>query len=113
MVAVSEQSHISSSLRFRPYQRENLVLVDTKWMHDLLKCCYLYLLKHMIRWKSHCATNNWMIDIGDEKARGHRMMTNKIIELDQLLIPFSQMTKKEAERFMKKTKFNNKGWITL
>ena len=41
------------------------------------------------------------------------MMTEKIIELDQLLIPSNQMTKKEAERFMKKTKVNNEGWITL
>ena len=41
------------------------------------------------------------------------MMTYKIIELDQLLIPSSQMTKKEAKRFMKKTKVNNESWITL
>ena len=61
----------------------------------------------------HCATNNWMIVIGDGKARGHRMMTDKIVELDQLLISSNQMTKKEAERFMKKTKVNNEGWITL
>ena len=61
----------------------------------------------------HNATNNWMIVIGDGKARGHRLMTNKITELDQLLIPSSQMTKKEAERFMKNTKVNNEGWITL
>ena len=60
-----------------------------------------------------CATNNWMIVIGDGKSRGHRMMIDKIIELDQLLIPPSQMTKKEAERFMKKIKVNNEGWITL
>ena len=40
-------------------------------------------------------------------------MTEKVIEVDQLLIPSSQMTKKEAERFMKKTKVNNEGWITL
>ena len=52
----------------------------------------------------HFATNNWMIVIRDGKVRGHRMMTDKIIELDQLLIPSSQMTKKEAERFMKKDK---------
>ena len=55
------------------------------------------------------ATHNCMIVIRDGKARGHRMMTNKIIELDQLLIPSNQMTKKEAERFMKKTKVNNEG----
>ena len=61
----------------------------------------------------HCATNNWMIVIEDGKAKGHRMITGKIIELDQLLIPSSQMTKKEVERFMKKIKNNNKGWITL
>ena len=54
-----------------------------------------------------------MIVIGDGKARGHRMTIDKIIELDQLLIPSSQMTKKEAERFIKKTKVNNIGWITL
>ena len=41
------------------------------------------------------------------------MMTDKIIELDQLLIPFNQMTKNEAAKFMKKTKFNNEGWISL
>ena len=41
------------------------------------------------------------------------MMTDKIIELDQLLISSSQMTKKEAENFMKKTKVNNEDWITL
>ena len=37
----------------------------------------------------HCTINNWMIVIGDGKARGHRMMTDKIIKLDQLLIPSS------------------------
>ena len=37
----------------------------------------------------HCATNNWMIIIGDGKARGQRMMTEKINELDQLLLPAS------------------------
>ena len=57
----------------------------------------------------HCATNNWMIVIGDEKARGHRMIIDKIIELEQLLIPSSQMAKKEVERFMKKIKVNNDG----
>ena len=41
------------------------------------------------------------------------MMTDKIIELDQLLILSSQMTKKEGERFMKKTKVNNEDWTTL
>ena len=61
----------------------------------------------------HCATNNWMIVIGDGKVRGHKMMTDKIIELDQLLIPSNQMTKNEAAKFMKKIKNNNKGWITL
>ena len=35
----------------------------------------------------HCATNNWMIVISDGKARGYKMMTDKITELDQLLIP--------------------------
>ena len=25
----------------------------------------------------YCATNNWMIIIGDEKARGQQMMTEK------------------------------------
>ena len=61
----------------------------------------------------HCATNNWMIVIGDGKARGYKMMTDKIIELDQLLLPSSQMTKNEAVKFMKKTKNDNKGWITI
>ena len=41
------------------------------------------------------------------------MMTDKIIELDQLLNSSNQITKKEVERFMKKTKGNNEGWITL
>ena len=54
-----------------------------------------------------------MIVIGDGKARGHRMMTDKITKLDQLLIMSSHMTKKEAKRCMKKTKVNNEGWITL
>ena len=49
----------------------------------------------------HCATNNWMIAIGDGKARGHKMMSDNIIELDQLLIPFSHMTKNEVAKFMK------------
>ena len=52
----------------------------------------------------HCATNNWMIVIGDGKSKGHKMMTDKIIELDQLLIPSSQMTKNEATKFMKRDK---------
>ena len=47
--------------------------------------------------------NNWMIVIGDGKARGQRMMTDKITELDQ----------QKFEMFMKKTKVNNVGWITL
>ena len=55
----------------------------------------------------HCVTNNWMIIIGDEKARGQRMMTEKINELDHLLLPASHMTKDEATKFMKKTKNNN------
>ena len=45
-----------------------------------------------------------MIVIGDGKSKGHKMMTDKIIELDQLLIPSSQMTKNEAPKFMKKDK---------
>ena len=61
----------------------------------------------------HCATNNWMIILGDGKARGQRMLTDKINELDQLLMPASQMTKTEAIKFMKKTKSDNEGWITL
>ena len=61
----------------------------------------------------HCAMNNWIIIIGDEKARGHKMITEKIIELDQLLIPASQITKIEATRVMKKTKNNIEEWITL
>ena len=39
-------------------------------------------------------------------------MTEKINELDQLLLPDSQMTT-EAERFVKKTKNNSEGWITI
>ena len=61
----------------------------------------------------HYATNNWMIILGDGKARGQRMITDKINELDQLLMPASQMTKTEAIKFMKKTKSDNEGWITL
>ena len=61
----------------------------------------------------HCATNNWMIVLGDGKARGQRMITDKINELDQLLMPASQMTKNEAIKFMKKTKSDSEGWITL
>ena len=61
----------------------------------------------------HCVTNNWMIVIGDGKARGHKMMTGKIIELDQLLLPSSQMTKNEAVKFLKKTKNDNEGCITI
>ena len=61
----------------------------------------------------HCATNNWMIILGDGKARGQRMLTDKINELDQLLMPASQMTKTEAIKFMKKTKSDSEGWITL
>ena len=56
----------------------------------------------------HYATNNWMIVLGDGKARGQRMITEKINEPDQLLLPASQMTKNEAIRFMKKTK-NDEG----
>ena len=54
-----------------------------------------------------------MIVIGDGKARGYKMMIEKIIELDQLLIPSSQMTKNKAAKFMKKTKKYNEGWITI
>ena len=61
----------------------------------------------------HCATNNWMIVLGDGKARGQIMIIEKINELDQLLLPASQMTKNEAIKFMKKTKNDNEGWITL
>ena len=61
----------------------------------------------------HCATNNWMIILGDRKARGQRMLTDKINELDQLLIPASQITKTEAIKFMKKTKSDSEGWVTL
>ena len=49
----------------------------------------------------HCVTNNWMIILGDGKAKGQRMLTDKINELDQLLMPASQMTKIEAIKFMK------------
>ena len=41
------------------------------------------------------------------------MMTDKIIELDQLLLPSSQMTNNEAAKFVKKTKNDNEGWITI
>ena len=61
----------------------------------------------------HCTTNNWMFIISDGKARGQSMMTEKINELDHLLLPASQMTKDEAAKFMKKTKNHNEGWITL
>ena len=54
-----------------------------------------------------------MIIVGDGKVRGHRMITEKIMELDQLIIPTSQMTKNEASRFMKKTKKDNEGRITI
>ena len=55
----------------------------------------------------HYATNKWM------EARRQRMMTEKINELDQLLLSASHMTKDEATKFMKKTKNNNEGWITF
>ena len=61
----------------------------------------------------YCATNKWMIILGDGKARGQRMITDKINELDQLFMPASQMTKTEAISFMKKTKSDSEGWITL
>ena len=61
----------------------------------------------------HCVTNNWMIVLGNGKARGQRMITGKINELVQLLLPANQMTKNEATRFMKKTKNDDEGWITL
>ena len=61
----------------------------------------------------NCATNNWMMVIGNGKAKEHKMMTEKIIELDQLLLPSNQMTKNEAAKFMKKRKNNNEGWITI
>ena len=54
-----------------------------------------------------------MIIISNGKARGQIMMTEKINELDQLLLLASQMTKDEAAKFMKKTKNNNESWITL
>ena len=41
------------------------------------------------------------------------MMTEKITELDKLLLPASQMAKIEASRIMKKTKNDNEGWITI
>ena len=61
----------------------------------------------------HCVTNNWTIVLGDGKARGQRMITYKINELDQPLMQASQMTKNEAIKFMKKTKSDSEGWITL
>ena len=56
-----------------------------------------------------CATNNWMIVLGDGKAKGQRMITDKINELDQLLLLASQMTKNEATKFMKNTKSDSEG----
>ena len=50
-----------------------------------------------------------MIVLGNGKARGQRMIIEKINELDQLLLPASQMTKNEATRFMKKTKSDDEG----
>ena len=41
------------------------------------------------------------------------MITDKINEVDRLLLPASQMTKNEAIKFMKKTKNDSEGWITL
>ena len=41
------------------------------------------------------------------------MMTDKIIELDQVLLPSSQMTKNEAAKFIKRTKNDNGGWTTI
>ena len=46
-------------------------------------------------------------------TKNEAAMIDKIIELDQLLILSSQMTKNEAAKFVKKTKTNNEGWITL
>ena len=40
-------------------------------------------------WSIHCATRNWMILIGDGKARGYQMMNEKITKLDQLIFPAS------------------------
>ena len=37
------------------------------------------------------------------------MTIDKIIELDQLLLPSSWMTKNEAAKFMKKTNNDNEG----
>ena len=54
-----------------------------------------------------------MIVIGDGKAKGQIMITDKINELDQLLMPASQITKNEAIKFMKKTKSDSEGSITL
>ena len=54
-----------------------------------------------------------MIVTGDGKVRGHKMMTDKIIELGQLLFPSNQMIKNEAAKFMKKTKNDNEGRITI
>ena len=54
-----------------------------------------------------------MINIGDGKVIGQRMMTEKINELDQLLLLVNQMTKNEVAKFIKKTKSNDEGWINL
>ena len=54
-----------------------------------------------------------MIIVGDRKAKGQKMMIEKINELDQLLLPASQMIRAEAEKVMKKTKNNSEGWIPI
>ena len=41
------------------------------------------------------------------------MMNEKIIELDQLIFPASQAMRIETTRIMKKTKKDNKDWITI
>ena len=52
----------------------------------------------------HYATDNWMIIMGNGKARGHRILNEKIAKIDQLIIPTSQMTKAKKVRIMKTTK---------
>ena len=61
----------------------------------------------------HYAISNLMMLIGDGESRGYRMMNENITKLDQLIFPASQAMRTEATKTMKKTKKNNKGWITI
>ena len=54
-----------------------------------------------------------MILIGDGKARGYRMINEKITKLDQLIFLASQAMRTEAAKITKKIKKNNEGWMTI